>query len=113
MLNDLLNKLQAAPSSIEFDEAIAVIDATYEFTPTKFYNGYLVNESGENSASCKLFALGRLNKFTKQQMLHCFGDYYRKDVLSNPTGDDHQNIRYFMKTGWSGIQFETIPLKQK
>lgn len=113
MLNDFLNKLVAQPTTIEFEDVIEVIDATYDFTPTKFYNGYLVNEANENSASCKLFALGRLNKFTKQQMLACFGRYYRDDVLNNAEGEDHANIRYFMRTGWSGIQFETLPLKLK
>ncbi|MFK7815738.1 MAG: HopJ type III effector protein, partial [Gammaproteobacteria bacterium] len=32
--------------------------------------------------------------------------YYRDDVLQNPEGDNHQNIRNFMKTGWGGITFE-------
>ena len=113
MLNDFLNKLTAQPTTVQFEEAIAVIETSYDFTPTKFYNGYLVNEASENTASCKLFALGRLNKLTKQQMLHCFGHYYRDDVLNNPKGTDHANIRYFMRTGWSGIQFETLPLKLK
>lgn len=113
MLNDFLNKLSAQPTTIQFEDVIAVIDESYDFTATKFYNGYLVNEATENTGSCKLFALGRLNKFTKQQMLECFGTYYRDDVLNNPDGDDHANIRYFMRTGWSGIQFETLPLKLK
>ncbi|GAK84871.1 type III effector HopPmaJ [Vibrio ponticus] len=35
-----------------------------------------------------------------------FGDFYRKDVLGNPDGDDHQNIRNFIAHGWNGIKFE-------
>jgi hypothetical protein len=38
--------------------------------------------------------------------LACFGSYYRKDVLENPNGTDHQNIRNFMNRGWEGISFE-------
>jgi hypothetical protein len=35
--------------------------------------------------------------------LACFGTYYRDDVLANPEGSDHGNIRNFMKTGWAGV----------
>ena len=36
----------------------------------------------------------------------CFGAYYFEEVLENPEGTNHQNIRNFMKLGWDGIQFE-------
>ena len=36
-----------------------------------------------------------------------------EDVLENPQGTNHQNIRNFMKTGWDGIQFEGNALKLK
>ncbi|WP_188863865.1 HopJ type III effector protein, partial [Aliivibrio fischeri] len=45
--------------------------------------------------------------------LACFGQYYRHDVLENPQGDDHQNIRNFMVTGWAGVQFKTQALQAK
>jgi len=41
-----------------------------------------------------------------QQTLACFGDYYRVDVLQNPEGVDHQNIRNFMTYGWDGVAFK-------
>jgi HopJ type III effector protein. len=44
--------------------------------------------------------------------LALFGEFYR-DVLATPEGDDHQNIRNFMKTGWAGVQFNTTPLTEK
>jgi hypothetical protein len=37
-----------------------------------------------------------------------FGAYYFEDVLGNPNGTDHQNIRNFMKTGWDGIAFTEV-----
>jgi len=43
--------------------------------------------------------------FDKETTLKLFGQYYR-DVLANPTGTDHANIRNFMKTGWEGCPFE-------
>ena len=53
------------------------------------------------------------NGLDQEQTLTCFGDYYRKDVLEHPEGSDHANIRNFIKSGWSGIKFETQALKAK
>jgi hypothetical protein len=39
-----------------------------------------------------------------------FGTYYRNDVLANPTGTDHGNIRNFMLSGWSEIKFDSPAL---
>jgi hypothetical protein len=47
------------------------------------------------------------------QTLNLFGDYFRKDVLENPAGEDHQNIRNFMKYGWEGISFDEEALGKK
>ena len=46
-------------------------------------------------------------------MLACFGSYYFEEVLGNPEGSNHQNIRNFMKTGWNGIKFEGEALSEK
>jgi len=104
-LDTFLNKLNTAPDTVTFDETMAVIDATYDFTPTPFINGSLNNEAGQNNGSCKLFSFAQLQKLSQQQTLQCFGDYYRKDVLENLEGADHQNIRNFISTGWKGIDF--------
>ena len=37
--------------------------------------------------------------------LNLFGDYYRKDVLGNPDGDDHGNIRALLKGDWAVVKF--------
>ncbi len=94
-LNTFLQRLNASPDSIAFADTMAVIDALYEFTPTAFKNANLLNEANKNNGSCKLFSFARLHNLSPQQTLHCFGDYYRKDVLLNPEGTDHQNIRNF------------------
>jgi hypothetical protein len=108
-----LKQLTDAPASIAFADTVAMIDANYDFTPASFTNGDVRNEAGQNSGSCKLFAFGLLNRLSEQQMLACFGAYYRDDVLKNPDGTDHQNIRNFMKTGWAGVAFDSMPLRAK
>jgi hypothetical protein len=112
-LDAFLKKLNDAPESIAFADTMAAIDANYDFTPAAFTNGDVKNEAGQNSGSCKLLAFATLNGLSKEQTLACFGAYYRDDVLKNPGGTDHQNIRNFMKTGWDGVQFESMPLQRK
>jgi len=107
-----LNRIKTSPETIGFNETIAVIDAHYEFTPTTFKNGDVINDAGKNSGSCKLFAFAKLNDLTQEQTLYCFGNFY-KEVLNTPQGNDHQNIRNFMKTGWEGVKYEGAPLKLK
>jgi len=112
-LDTFLQRLNDTPEGIAFDDTMALIDALYEFTPTTFRNGNQLNEAGKNNGSCKLFSFARLHGLTPLQTLYCFGDYYRKDVLGNPDGTDHQNIRNFIRTGWGGISFEGSVLAPK
>jgi hypothetical protein len=112
-IDAFLKKLNEAPESIAFSDSIAAIEAAYEFTPASFTNGDVKNEAGQNSGSCKLLAFGLLNRLSEQQMLACFGAYYRDDVLKNPDGTDHPNIRMFMKHGWAGVKFDSMPLRAK
>lgn len=109
----LLEQLKTAPSTIDFKDVIAFIDAHYDFTPTKFTNGNTVNETDQNNGSCKVFSFARLNSLSKEETLALFGDFYRTDVLGNPDGNDHQNIRNFMIFGWEGISFESDALSRK
>lgn len=101
-----LQKIKQSPQSITFPETIALIEENYTFTPTAFDNGAQHNEAGENSGSCKLFAFAQLQNLNTQETLACFGAFYFDEVLKNPDGTNHQNIRNFIKTGWNGIQFE-------
>ena len=108
-----LEKLNQTPNNITFPETIAVIEENYNFTPTAFENGAQQNAAGENSGSCKLFAFAQLQKLSQEETLSCFGAYYFEEVLGDPEGTNHQNIRNFMKTGWHGIQFEGEALTLK
>jgi hypothetical protein len=109
-LKSFLDKLRSEPESIEFADTISVIESTYDYTPTAFTNGDVTNEAGQNEGSCKIIAFAQLNKLTKEQTLHCFGKYYREEVLNDPKGNNHQNIRQLMKHGFSRIYFEEEPL---
>lgn len=112
-LSTLLDRLHQTPDSVQFDEVMAVIGDHYDYTPTRFTNGGVINAAGQNEGSCKVFAFARLNGLDKDQTLACFGDYYRRDVLGNLQGDDHANIRSFMINGWDGIVFDGQPLAPK
>ncbi len=105
-LTTFLQQLQDAPQRIDFAQTMAIIAQYYEFTPTAFTNGEQHNAAGENNGSCQIFAFGQLHHLSDEQVLNCFGDYYRKDVLENPNASDHQNIRQFMINGWGGIDFQ-------
>lgn len=103
--------------NVSFDETIAVIAENYNYQPTEFSNGLneqlLVNQAGTNEGSCKIFAFAQLNRLDQQQTLNLFGDYYRQDVLNDPNGTGHQNIRNFMRYGWDGIRFSGVALTAK
>lgn len=109
-LDEFLIKLNTQAELIDFAETMAVIDNNYEFIPAKFTNNGTVNEENQNNGSCKIFAFGLINSLTKQELLACFGSYYREDVLQHPENDDHQNIRNFIKSGWDGIHFSSAAL---
>ncbi|MFV0540862.1 MAG: HopJ type III effector protein [Aestuariibaculum sp.] len=112
-LNTFKNKLKTNPTKITFAETIAVIETFYTFTPTAFKNGNLENRAGENSGSCKLLAFAKLQGFTKEETLACFGQFYFNEVLKVPNGDNHKNIRNFIKTGFEGLEFQDMPLIKK
>lgn len=110
---NLIEKIKTAQESTSFSEVVSYIDENYSFTPTSFTNGKTINEANQNNGSCKLFSFASLQHLTSEQTLNLFGDYYRKDVLENPEGTDHQNIRNFMVYGWEGIAFEGDALQAK
>ncbi|WP_166921041.1 HopJ type III effector protein [Flavobacterium poyangense] len=108
-----LEKLNQTPTAIAFTETIATVEENYSFTPTAFQNGTQHNAAGENSGSCKVFAFAKLQNLTQEQTLACFGAYYFDEVLNDPNGTNHQNIRNFITTGWNGIRFEGTALEAK
>ncbi len=112
-LEQFINKLKRIPETIAFSETMNVIEVFYAFSPTAFTNGEASNQAGENSGSCKLFAFAKDQNFTKEETLACFGQFYFDEVLNDPNGTGHQNIRNFIKTGFNGLSFEGKPLVKK
>lgn len=113
MLQDFLAKLRN--KEVDFEDTIKVIHELYDYKPTRFSNGVtsiVINEAGQNEGSCRIFAFAKLNHLDEQQTLACFGRFYQ-DVLNNPQGTDHGNIRNFMRDGWAGIRFEDKALTAK
>jgi hypothetical protein len=112
-LDSFLLQIRHSPDTIEFNDTLTLIDALYDFTPTSFRNGTQVNAAGENNGSCKIFAFAQLHGLTQAETLACFGHYYREDVLGEPAGSGHANIRNFMVYGWQGMVLDSSPLAPK
>ena len=112
-LDTFKQTIQNTPEKVEFSDTISVIENVYNFTPTAFKNGDLYNEAEKNQGSCKVFSFAIQQGFSKEETLVCFGQYYFEDVLKNPEGTDHQNIRNFIKTGFEGLFFEGEVLKKR
>ncbi|BBP42435.1 HopJ type III effector protein [Thiosulfativibrio zosterae] len=108
---ELIEQLNQHP--VEFAQVIATIENHYTFTPTEFHNGEQLNAANTNNGSCKIFAFAQMHQLSEQATLNAFGQFYTQDVLLNPNGDDHGNIRNFMKTGWSGVQFSGAALQAR
>lgn len=115
-LNTFINTIKSN-QSVSFDDTMTIINNWYHYTPTTFINGLdefaIINTAGSNEGSCKIFAFAKLQQLDQVQTLKLFGDYYQ-DVLNDPNGASHQNIRNFMQYGWEGIKFSepnTLRLK--
>ena len=108
---ELLKQIQTSPETIDFRQVMDLIAEHYDYTPTRFSNGPVVNEAGTNEGSCKLFAFAQLQNLSELETLALFGAFYRDDVMGNPAGEDHANIRNFILDGWLGIRFDEMPLQ--
>lgn len=117
ILEKLLKQIKNEPESVDFADVIAIINEHYNYQPASFFNGrgsdMVTNVAGKNEGSCKIFAFAKIHDLSRDETLACFGDYYRNDVLKNPDGDDHANIRTFMKYGWDAVVFSENPLSPK
>lgn len=109
-LHSFLSQLRNDPSSIAFQQSIDLIDQTYHFQAQAFTVGAQVNAQGQNQGSCKLLAFGKTQQLSVEETLMLFGHFYRQEVLGNPDGQDHQNIRQLRLVGWSGVSFAAEPL---
>eukprot|EP00793_Prasinoderma_coloniale_P000419 PRCOL_00005404-RA len=89
---------------------MAVVDASYEFTPTAYTSGKgtaaeTANPAGTNSGSCKCFAFAKERGLSEAAALRLFCEHYEQ-VLGDPDGDTHLNIRAFQANGHDSALFE-------
>ncbi|CAE8591748.1 unnamed protein product [Polarella glacialis] len=94
----------SAGQELAFAETLAAIAADFEYTPKQFVNGGVESAAGSNEGSCEVFSLGKLAGFSEAEVLACFGEHYQQ-VLGDPAGTSHGNIRAFMKHGWAVVDF--------
>jgi hypothetical protein len=112
-MDRFLELLATKPNEIMFEQTMQVIDQHFEFNPVSFVNGNTENLAGQNNGSCKIFAFAQTLGLDESSTLACFGQFYRDDVLKNPNGNDHANIRNFIQHGWAGIRFDGTALTAK
>ncbi|WP_163933928.1 HopJ type III effector protein [Paraferrimonas sp. SM1919] len=105
---ELIQRLQQN-QTLSFKQVIETIDHYYDYQQTDFQNGSILNRAGDNEGSCKVFAFASLHQLDKQATLNCFAEHYQQ-VLQNPEGECHQNIRQFINHGWQQISFKDAPL---
>jgi len=91
---------------MQFKDLMALVDDNFNHTPASFTNGTLDNSEDENQGSAKLFGFAAIHQLTPLETLHCFGEHYQ-DVLNDPQGTAHQNIRNFIIYGWEGVKFNS------
>jgi len=109
-MNDLkhfIQQIKTTPETIEFKDVINIIERYYDYTPGNFSNG-TADEKVVNA-----FSFAKIHQLDEMQTLHCFGHYYREDVLQHPENSDHGNIRAFIKHGWPHVIFESDVLTAK
>lgn len=113
-LTELLNGLRS--NSLDFEDTLAFISEHYHYQASAFKNGLdenaVNNAAGQNEGACRVFALGKLEQLSPVDTLCLFGRHLR-DVLNDPEGSSHANIRQFQVHGWAGIAFEGEPLRHK
>ena len=113
MKEELVTVLTALKSnSLKFNDVIKFIETHYNHQPTAFKNGEVYNDAIQNQGSAKVFAFAKTNELSAAQTLYLFAEHYQ-DVLANPNGANHQNIRQFIIYGWAGIVFEGVALVVK
>mmetsp|Transcript_34913 Transcript_34913/g.53538 ORF Transcript_34913/g.53538 Transcript_34913/m.53538 type:complete len:212 (-) Transcript_34913:93-728(-) len=106
--------LEMSPKEIvKFQDVIDMIEENYETQILEFTNGDILNKQGENENSANILSYAALCELDKETTLLLWGEYYQ-EVLKDPEGDSHQNIRNFMKYGWDGVKFDNgISLTRK
>lgn len=105
----------AETNTLVFQDVMAMIRRHYECTPVAFSTGrdterQVDNAAGANAASCLLLSFARRLGLDMATTLALYGEHYR-DVLADPQGKSHANIRALLTNGWAGVTFAGDPLR--
>lgn len=95
-----------------FADTLAFIDQHYDYQPSAFRNGQLMNNAGQNQGSCKILAMALDLELSREQALQCFAEHYRQ-VLAEPDGNEHGNIRALLQGGLTQVSFTHQPLTRR
>eukprot|EP01038_Epipyxis_sp_PR26KG_P004930 gene4930-6898_t len=87
---------------LTYKKTIEFLDKHYNYFEVPFSCGENINPAKVNTGAAKIFSFGLMTKLTESETLKLFGEYYRELA---PNGDDHKNIRNFIKFGWRGVSF--------
>ncbi len=116
-LENFVQQIKNQQENTKFEDVIDIINQYYNYTPEQFSNGAnsdkIINAAGQNEGSCKIFSFAKIHQLNDTQTLHCFGHYYRDEVLQHPENSDHGNIRTFIKHGGQHVVFEKDALTAK
>ena len=102
-LTTFLSRMRSE-ENIDISETIDLIESMYDYTPVPFSVGDVENEAGTNEGSAKILSFAKMSGLDEPMTLKCFGAAYR-DVLADPSGDAHANIRGLMKFGLDKVSF--------
>jgi hypothetical protein len=96
----------------QFADTLDLVSQAFDYQPTGFHNGPLFNPAGENEGACQVFSLAQYCNLNEADTLRLFAEHYRQ-VLGDPAGESHGNIRQFVATGWSGVRFDHPALRKR
>ena len=100
-------------SILSFKFILQSIESCFKFNINNgFKNGIIYNELNTNIGSLKVLLFAKLFKLNKLTTLKLWSEHYF-NVLNDPNGTSHGNIRNFIKYGWLGIDFLTNSIENK
>ena len=99
--------------ALTFQNVLDAINANYDFYPTAFgVTKEAPNPAGQNEGACRVLAFAKDQNLDKETALKLFAEHYQ-NVLDDPAGDNHQNIRLLMRHGLGEAWFDETALARK
>ncbi|MDR1027138.1 MAG: HopJ type III effector protein [Rickettsiales bacterium] len=99
----------------DFQQVLSVIDKNYDYTPTQFAvtDGWGdTNGLDQNQGAGRVLAFAKERRLDEEAALQLFAEHYQ-NVVDNPNGDNHKNIRLLAAHGLNQVHFANRPLRKK